>query len=79
MDPALVALVIAYTATAALLAGVWLVLHLTALTAIFAGRADIVASPKPPRAAPAQVHAALTVFLLGTAGSVAAWSLAIAI
>lgn len=76
MTPQFVAIVIACTATATLIAGIWLVLHLTALTATFAGRADIVATPRPRRATSVQVYAALAVFLLGTVGSVATWSLA---
>ena len=77
MEPSFAAIILAVAATASLLAGIWLVRHLTALAAIFEGRADIVASPKPPRATPAAVWAALAVFLLGTGGSMAIWSLAI--
>jgi hypothetical protein len=60
-------------ATAALLAAIWLLLHLNALTAIFSGNADLVRSPSAPRASRAQVYAALAVFNIGWIGSLIVW------
>lgn len=72
----LAAIVTGMLATASLGAGIWLLLHLTALTAAFRGNADLVASPKPPQASRAMVYAMLAVFNLGWIGSIAVWSIA---
>jgi hypothetical protein len=45
--------------------GIWLFLHLTAFARTFAGKADIVPSPKRPRASRKAVGIALAVFCLG--------------
>ena len=57
----------AVAASATLISGIWLLLHLTALARIFAGKADVVPSPKAPRAPQRAVKLALAVFVLGTA------------
>ncbi len=76
--PVLPVLALGLLASAAMLAAIWLLLHLNALTALFAGHADIVASPSAPRATRAQVYAALAVFNLGWIGSLAIWLTVIA-
>jgi hypothetical protein len=48
-----------------LIAGIWLLLHLTALARTFAGKIDIVPSPKPARASRRTVRGVLTVFGAG--------------
>ena len=47
---------------ACLVSGIWLLIHLTALTAMFRGKADIVASPRRPRASRAAVTTAVAIF-----------------
>ncbi|GEM_PF-2553215 len=54
-----------------LLSGIWLLLHLTALAALFRGKADVVASPSRPRAPRAAIITALALFL-GSLGGVLA-------
>jgi hypothetical protein len=48
-----------------LIAGIWLLLHLTALARTFAGKIDIVPSPKPARASQRAVRGVLAVFGAG--------------
>lgn len=48
-----------------LIAGIWLLLHLTAFARASAGRADIVPSPKPNHAARRTVRRVLAVFGAG--------------
>jgi len=48
---------------------IWLLLHLTAFASLFRGHADIVASPKRPKASRAQVMVAIFLFAAGIAGS----------
>jgi hypothetical protein len=48
-----------------LVAGIWLLLHLTAFARTFAGKADIVPSPKPNRAARRTVRRVLAAFAAG--------------
>ncbi len=43
-------------------AGIWLLLHLTALARTFAGNADVVAARAQPRASRRAVHVALATF-----------------
>ena len=50
-----------------LVAGIWLLLHLTALARTFAGKVDIVPSPKPARASRRAVRRALVAFGAGLA------------
>jgi hypothetical protein len=50
-----------------LAAGIWLLLHLTAVARTFAGKADIVPSPKPPRASRRAVRWAFAAFGAGLA------------
>lgn len=77
MDVSIVAPLLGLLATASMLAGVWLLLHLTALASLLAGVADIVASPRPPYASRAQVIAALAIFNLGWMGALLIWFAAI--
>ncbi|MDZ3831131.1 MAG: hypothetical protein U0S50_04855 [Sphingopyxis sp.] len=56
--PALMALLI----LCCLASGIWLVLHLTAVTTLFRGKADIVPAPRRPRASAPAVIIALSVF-----------------
>ena len=49
----------------ALAAGIWLLLHLTAVARTFAGKVDIVPSPKPPRASQRTVRRVLAAFGAG--------------
>jgi len=57
----LFALVIAVT----LGTGVWLLLHLTAIASLFSGKADLVPSPRRPRASRRRVLVILLLFVLG--------------
>lgn len=57
----LFALVIAVT----LGTGVWLLLHLTAIASLFSGKADLVPSPRRPRASRRRVLVILVLFVLG--------------
>lgn len=57
----LFALVIAAT----LGTGVWLLLHLTAIASLFSGKADLVPSPRRPRASRRRVLVMLLLFVLG--------------
>lgn len=57
----LFALVIAVT----LGTGVWLLLHLTAIASLFSGKADLVPSPRRPRASRRRVLVMLLLFVLG--------------
>jgi hypothetical protein len=50
-----------------LAAGIWLLLHLTAVARTFAGKADIVPSPKPPRTSRRAVRWAFAAFGAGLA------------
>ena len=68
MTPLTFALAFAVFALACLGTGIWLSLHLTALAAMFHGRADVVASPRPPRASREMVVSILTGFGLSLAG-----------
>jgi hypothetical protein len=54
-----------------LAAGIWLLLHLTAVARTFAGNADIVPSPKPARASRRTVRRVLTAFGAGLAATIA--------
>jgi len=53
----------------ALAAGIWLLLHLTAVARTFAGKIDIVPSPKPARASRRTVRRVLAAFGGGLAVS----------
>jgi hypothetical protein len=53
-----------------LAAGIWLLLHLTALARSVDGNADVVASPKRPRASRTAVRLALAAFGLGLLATV---------
>ncbi|WP_082010422.1 hypothetical protein [Novosphingobium malaysiense] len=77
MDVTLAASLLALLIITTMAAGIWLLLHLTALTAVFRGNADLVASPSAPRASRGKVIAAVALFNLGWIGSVVVWSLAI--
>ena len=59
--PAVYAVAIVVT----MIAGIWLLLHLTAFARTFAGTADIVPSPKPARASRRTVRVVLAVFGAG--------------
>ena len=54
--------VFAVSVIATLSAGIWLMLHLTALARAVEGNADVVASPKRPRASRRAVRLALAAF-----------------
>ena len=54
--------VFAVSVIATLSAGIWLMLHLTALARTVEGNADVVASPKRPRASRRAVRLALAAF-----------------
>jgi hypothetical protein len=54
--------VLAVAIVVTLVAGIWLLLHLTAFARMFAGNADLVPSPKRPRASRAAVRLALAAF-----------------
>ena len=62
---------------ACLLSGIWLVLHLTALASRFRGKADVVPSPRPPRASRLATLAVLGVFSASLAGILAMQVIAI--
>ena len=53
-----------------LAAGIWLLLHLTALARTAEGNADVVPSPKRPRASPRAVRLALAAFGVGLLATV---------
>jgi len=55
-------MVLAIAIVVTMVAGIWLFLHLTAFARMFAGNADIVASPKQPRASRRAVRIALAAF-----------------
>ena len=71
MSTGVITAVFALSVVVCLVSGVWLVLHLTALTALFHGKADIVASPKRTRAPRSRVVTALAAFGLSLAGILA--------
>ena len=54
--------VLAVAIVVTMVAGIWLVLHLTAFARMFAGNADIVPSAKRPRASKGAVRFALAAF-----------------
>lgn len=64
------------TTLAALGAGIWLILHLQALASVFSGRADVVPSPKRPRASRRAVWIAFGVFNAGWIASFAIYFIA---
>ena len=66
-------LLLAFCGVASLVAGIWLLLHLQALAVLFRGNADIVPSPKAPRASRASIWLALAVFNLGWIASISIW------
>lgn len=68
MSTAFVAALFAVSILTCFGAGIWLMLHLTALAAMFQGKIDIVASPRPPRVSRRAVGVALTVFFIGLGG-----------
>jgi hypothetical protein len=78
MDIWLLPAIFAVFTVVCLLAGIWLLLHLTALAALFRGKADVVPSPKPPIARRSLVIAALVLFGAGLAGVLATQVIAIA-
>ena len=57
--------VFAVAIIATMIAGIWLLLHLTAFARTFAGNADIVPSPKPHRASRRTVRLVLAAFCGG--------------
>lgn len=71
--PALLAL----CAVVALVAGIWLLLHLQAIATILRGHGDIVPAPSKPRASRTAVWIAFALFNLGWIGSVAIWTFTI--
>ena len=54
-----------------LAAGIWLLLHMTAVASVFRGKADLVPSPKSRRATRKQVFIALALFAVGLVGVLA--------
>lgn len=56
---------LAVAAVVTLVAGIWLLLHLTALARIFAGNADIVPAPSRPRASQRAMRLAIAAFGTG--------------
>lgn len=50
--------------------GIWLILHLNAVTRLFRGKADLAPSPRPVRHSARKVWLILAVFLLGLAGTI---------
>ncbi len=60
-----------------LVAGLWLLLHLTAFSRTFAGKADLVPSPKRPRASRRAVKIGLVIFSVGLLATLAMQILAI--
>lgn len=68
MPPLAIALFFAVFTLVCLGTGIWLSLHLTALAALFNGKADVVASPKRPRVSRSILILVLTGFLVSLAG-----------
>ena len=62
--------VFAVSVVVTLAAGIWLLLHLTALARAADGNADVVPSPKRPRASPRAVRLALAAFGAGLLATV---------
>ena len=60
-----------------LISGLWLLLHLTAFSQTFAGKADMVPSPKPPRSSQRAVRTGLAIFGAGLLATLAMQILAI--
>lgn len=58
--------ILAVSALITMISGIWLALHLTALTRTYAGVADVVPSPARPRASRAAVRLAVALFISGT-------------
>ena len=69
----LINVALAICAVGALIAGIWLVLHLNAVAALFAGKADIVPSGRRPRASRAKTIAMLIMFNAGWIAAIAIW------
>ena len=61
----------AFAVIATLVSGIWLLIHLTAVTRTFAGNADIVPSPEQPRMSPAAVRSVLAAFAVGLMATLA--------
>jgi len=61
----------------ALATGIWLLLHLTAVARTFAGKVDIVPSPKPARASGRTVRRVLAAFGTGLGLAIAIQILAL--
>ncbi|MBT0667631.1 hypothetical protein HT136_04535 [Novosphingobium profundi] len=78
MDMWILPAIFAVFTVVCLLAGIWLLLHLTALAAFFRGKADVVPSSKPPIAPRSTVVIALCLFGVGLAGVLATQVIAIA-
>lgn len=57
---------LAISALVTLIAGIWLLLHLTALAKDVAGNADVVPSPARPRASHGKVRLMLVTFVVAT-------------
>ena len=77
MSPGIFTSVFAVFTAMALIAGIWLMLHLTALAALFNGKADIVAAPTPPRATRGTVIAVIIAFCVGVVGVLSSQVIAI--
>lgn len=63
--------ILAVSALITMISGIWLALHLTALTRTYGCVADVVPSPARPRASRAAVRLAVALFISGTLVSLA--------
>lgn len=77
MSLPLLATLFAIATILCLASGAWLLVHMTALTSLLRGHADIVASPKRPRASIGAVKIWLGVFVLSLGSVLALQVLAI--
>lgn len=77
MWPTIYSLIFALFVIACLASGIWLMLHLNALSSLFRGRADIAPGRLPPKVSREQTRAVFAVFMVGLIGVLAMQALAI--
>ena len=75
--PALAIVTLGLMSIVTLAAAIWLLLHLNAVAAMFAGTADIVASAQSPRTSRRRICIALAAFNFGWIACIAIWLAAI--